>query len=148
MNEIFERKFILKIPFKDSDVKDTFNEYPDAFRGKLLGLRKLIFAVGTQIPQVGEIKESLKWGEPSYEPSQSNIGIAVRIHWLKTKPDQFGMYFNCNTNLLARIRAKYPNQFNIEGKRALIFKWDDELPLKILQDCIVMAFTYHLNKNH
>ena len=138
----------MTFPFQDSQVEDTFKEYPPDYRGKLLGLRKLIFAVADQIPEVGELKESLKWGEPSYEPLEKNIGSAVRIHWLKTKPDQFGIYFNCNTNLLERIQAKYPDQFNVEEKRALIFKWDDDLPLQILQDCIAMSLTYHLHKVH
>lgn len=133
-------------PFDDIHVKETFDEYPPEYRAHLLKLREMIFKTAKEAPEVGTIKESLKWGEPSYEPLKPKIGSAVRIHWLKTKPDQFGMYFNCNTNLLERIEKKYPGQFIVEGKRAIIFTLGDTLPMKDLRECILMALTYHISQ--
>ena len=131
---------------KNKDVAETFTDYPMEFREKLLILREIILKVAKNTPQIGELIETLKWGEPSYLPEEKNIGTTVRIHWLKTKPDQYGIYFNCQTNLIEQFKKRYGNKFSYEGKRALIFKIDDELNLKNISDCVSIALTYHLNK--
>ncbi len=46
-------------------VADVFNNYPPEMRKKLLFLRALIFETAAEL-DVGEIEETLKWGEPSY----------------------------------------------------------------------------------
>jgi hypothetical protein len=124
---------------------EVFQNYPPAFRRKLLKLRKLILKTAQEIDQVGELVETLKWGEPSYLPQKKSIGTTIRISWNKSKPDQCGIYFHCQTNLVARIKRKFGNKFQYERNRAIIFKAKDNLPVRELKTCITMALTYHLS---
>lgn len=130
----------------NSQVAEVFAEYPPVFQKKLKKLRRLILDVSKNHPELGGVEETLKWGEPSYLPRKKNIGTTVRIHWLKSKPDQCGIYFNCNTTLIPRIKRKYGNLFKYEGKRAILFGPDDEIPTNEVKDCVTMALTYHLKK--
>ena len=47
-------------------IREVYSFYPSLQREKLLLIRTLIFDVAKQTPDVGEIEETLKWGEPSY----------------------------------------------------------------------------------
>lgn len=53
-------------PFDNDAVSETFAGYPPRIRRKLLGLRSLIFEVAAATDGVGELEETLKWGEPAY----------------------------------------------------------------------------------
>lgn len=125
-------------------VARTFQGYPNDVRKKLLDLRKLILEVGKELKEHGSIEETLKWGEPSYLITEPRVGTTVRIHWLKSKPNQIGMYFNCQTTLIQDFKNKFGNQFNYEGKRALIFDRNGAVPLKAVKECVRMGLTYHL----
>ena len=56
------------------------------------------------------------------------------------------MYFKCTANLVIAFRERYPTEFKYGGNRSIIFKIDDEIPVKELKSCISLALTYHLNK--
>jgi hypothetical protein len=135
-----------KMKIKNPIVARVFTEYPTVFRKKLLLIRKLILTAGKDNKLIGELQETLKWGEPSYLPINSNTGTTVRIHWLKSKPNQCGIYFNCQTTLVANFKKKYSDKFKFEGKRAIIFTKADQIHENELKDCIGTAFTYHLKK--
>ena len=128
----------------DKQVLDVFKEYPPKYRKKLLLLRKFVLSAAGEIPQGEVLLETIKWGEPSYLFGKRKIGTTIRIHWLKSKPDQFGIYFNCRTNLVDRFKKKFGKKFNYEGNRAIIFTIDDKLHIKELKECIYMALTYYL----
>jgi hypothetical protein len=54
---------------KNPIVNEVFKEYPPAYRKKLLILRELVLSTAKEnINQIGEVIETLKWGEPSYLP--------------------------------------------------------------------------------
>jgi hypothetical protein len=55
--------------------------YPSGIRKQLLVLRELIFAAAQASKGVGELEETLKWGEPAYVTAQSKSGSTVRIDW-------------------------------------------------------------------
>lgn len=123
-----------------------FKEYPPDFRKKLMTIRSLILKVAKKSKQIGELEETVKWGEPSYLPKTKNTGTTVRIHWLESKPEQFGIYVNCQTTLIDDFKRKFPGVFKYEGTRAIIFREKDPLPIDELTECIEMALTYHLRK--
>ena len=123
-----------------------FNNYPENIRKKLLFLRQLIFDTAVATEGVGELEETLKWGEPSYLTPQTKIGSTLRIGWKERNADQYAMYFKCTTNLVETFREKYPTQFKYGGNRSIIFDADDEIPVQELCDCIAVALTYHLRK--
>jgi hypothetical protein len=48
--------------------------------------------------------------------------------------------------LVDTFRSLFPNTFDFEGNRALVFDASDTLPKKELAFCIAMALTYHVDK--
>jgi len=61
-------------PFKNNDIEEKFNSYPDGIKQKLLKLRELIYEVALEEKSVTDIEETLKWGEPSYVTKIEIIG--------------------------------------------------------------------------
>ena len=125
-----------------SAVQAVFDSYPPALREKLLVLRQLILDTAASTQGVGEIEETLKWGEPAYVTTQTRSGSTVRIDCKKDQ-DRYAIYFNCNTTLVDTFRSMFPHTFEFEGNRALVFGLKDALPAKELAFCIAMALTYH-----
>lgn len=131
---------------ENPQVAAVFSHYPEHMREKLLFLRQLIFDTAAATEGVGELEETLKWGEPSYLTPHTKSGSTVRIDWKKSNADQYAIYFKCTTNLVETFKEKYPTQFKYGGKRSIIFNEVDEIPVKELGDCIALALTYHLRK--
>lgn len=136
------------IKFKNKAVADVFSYYPETVNKKLLTLRTLIFEVAAEIKEVGELEETLKWGEPSYLTSETGAGSTIRIHWQVSRPDEYTMYFNCKTTLIAAFKERYPDSFQYGGNRSIIFNMNDNINGEDLKDCIAMALTYHLRKSN
>ena len=109
-------------------------------------MRNLILETAAKIESVGEIEETLKWGEPSYLTPKSKSGSTIRIAWKHSQEEQYSMYFKCTANLVPAFKAKYPREFRFGGNRSIDFHIDDEVPVKELKSCIALALTYHLNK--
>jgi hypothetical protein len=136
----------VKRPFGSAAVERTFAAYPPAMRRKLLALRALIFETAAATDGVGELDETLKWGEPAYVTAQSRSGSTIRIDWKKNKPAQYAMYFHCQTNLVETFRTIFPREFTYEGNRAIVFAADARVPVDALSLCIETALTYHRKK--
>jgi hypothetical protein len=132
-------------PFGKAEVAAKFNAYPPNVHPKLLALRELVFEAAAGVAAIGEIEESLKWGEPAYT-TRNKAGSTVRLDWKKKDPDHYAMYFNCQTNLIETFRTLFPNDFKFEGSRALVFSLEDALPRDSLAICVVASLTYHLAK--
>jgi hypothetical protein len=135
-------------PFEDPGVAAAFDAYPKEMRMRLMFLRQLIFDTASETEGVGELEETLKWGEPAYLTTQSKSGSTVRIDGKKSQPGQYAMYFHCQTNLVERFRAAFPQQFTYEGNRSIVFNSDDKVPVNELKVCIAMALTYHRNRRN
>jgi hypothetical protein len=133
-------------PFTNPAVEAHFNAYPRSVRRKLLALRELVFATAARTDGVGELHETLKWGEPAYVTAGSKSGTTVRIDWKSRSPDQYAMYFHCQTGLVESFRQMFPNDFRFEGNRALVFDVGEKLPRDALAMCIEAALTYHARK--
>ena len=133
-------------PFSSEAVARKFQSYPDRVRPRLLALRDLIFTTAASIEGVGEIEETLKWGEPAYLTSQTKSGTTIRIDWKESKPACYAMYFHCQTNLVATFRATFPQDFTFEGNRAIVFREDEEAPMDALAYCVGLALTYRTRK--
>ncbi|GAB1255615.1 DUF1801 domain-containing protein [Aurantivibrio plasticivorans] len=125
------------------EVEEKFKDYPASIRKKLETIRDLILAAAKE-SGLGEVEESLRWGEPSYLVKG---GSAVRYDWKKNFPDQYAIYFNCNTKLVDTFKELYGNKFRFEGNRAIVFGVKDSLPKKELKHCIKMSLTYHKVKH-
>ncbi len=99
-----------------------------------------------KIAPLGDIEETLKWGQPSYLTQQSKSGSTIRIGREKKTQGDFAIYFKCQTTLVAAFKERYKNIFRYEGNRAILFNVGDKIPIRELSHCIAMALTYHLNK--
>jgi hypothetical protein len=130
-------------PFQNSAVKQVFDAYPTPIRLKLMALRQLIFDTAARTSGVGELEETLKWGEPAYLTSKSKSGSTLRIAYSEKRLLHYAMYFNCQTTLVDTFRTLFPNDFQFEGKRALVFDVAAKIPSKELGFCIAAALTYH-----
>lgn len=130
-------------PFQSPAVAQAFEAYPHAMRRKLLALRELIFHTAASTPGVGELEETLKWGEPAYLTSCSKSGSTVRIGWKATRPAEYAMYFNCQTTLVDTFKTLFPHDFQYEGNRAIVFQEAQPLPVDTLAFCVAAALTYH-----
>ncbi len=128
------------------EVATVFDSYPQKIKTKLLFLRQLIFETATSLEGIGELEETLKWGEPSYLTPRTKSGSTIRIGREKKTEADFAIYFKCRTSLVASFRERYENVFRFEGNRAILFNVDDVIPVRELSDCIAMALTYNLNK--
>src|ERR1039457_207596 len=100
--------------FETPKVEAAFDAYPSQLRTRLMALRQLIFDTASMTDGVGDLEETLKWGQPSYLTSQSKSGSTIRIDRVKSDPNQYAMYFHCQTNLVSAFRDLYPKQLEYE----------------------------------
>lgn len=128
------------------DVAAVFDAYPPRVRSKLLALRRLVLDVAAETACVGEIEETLKWGQPSYLTTASGSGSLIRIDQVKSPDGACAVYFHCQTNLVPRFRKRFGDVFTFEGNRAIVFEDGDEIPRDELRHCIALALTYHRDK--
>lgn len=135
-------------PFKNAAVAQVFKDYPKNVRGQLLALREIIFETAALTEGVGELEETLKWGEPAYVTSKSKSGSTIRIGWKKAYPSQYAMYFHCQTNLIETFRTLFPTEFKFEGNRAIIFSDSEAVPADAVVFCVVAALTYHHSRTN
>ncbi len=132
--------------FQNEAVADVFERYPAHVQPHLLRLRQLIIDTASETEGVGQLEETLKWGEPSYLTSQTKSGSTIRIDWKSRAPDHYAMYFNCQTTLVSTFREMYADQLIFEGNRSVVFGLADALETDAVAHCIAMALTYHLDK--
>lgn len=125
-------------------VADVFKQYPPVPRKKLMTLRQLILDTAADSETIGEIEETLKWGEPSYLAKK---GATVRLGWKASAPSQCGLYFQCQTSLVETFRELYKDQLKFQGNRAILFDLDESLSQDAVSHCIELSLTYHRIKH-
>jgi hypothetical protein len=130
----------------DPAVDAVFAAYPKPLKAKLLALRRLILATAAATKGVGELEETLKWGQPSYLTTATKSGTTIRIDQVKASANQYAVYFHCQTDLVAIFRELYPKELSFAGNRAIVFNADDAIPEAALRHCVALALTYHLNR--
>ena len=131
----------------EQSVKAKFDSYPENAKNRLLELRSIIFDVAEMDASIGELKETLKWGEPSYLTHKTNSGTTIRIDWKEKHPSEIALFVNCKTTLLDQYRGLFPDTFRYQGERAVWIKLENSLPEFELRACIKMALRYHIDKS-
>jgi Domain of unknown function (DU1801) len=111
---------------------------------QLRPLRQLILDTAAATPTVGELWESLKWGEPSYTPLRKATGSSVRL--APRRDGKVSVNFICHTGLVGRFREIYGEKLEFEGNRTIVIDTGKPFPEQELRHCIAMALTYHLAK--
>ena len=129
-----------------TDVDAVFESYPPTLRTALLELRRLILETAAE-EDVGDIVETLKWGQAAYLTARPRTGTTIRIDALKGSADRYAMYVNCKTSLIDIYRLMYPDTFQYEGQRAVTFSTGSTPPEAPLRHCILLALTYHRTRS-
>lgn len=132
--------------FRDRKVQEVFESFDKPVRERLLELREMIIDETARHSGIGELQETLKWGQPSYLPVKPRTGTTIRIDRHPAKADRVGLYFNCNSSLADDYQQLYPGVFEYEGRRAILIGLNGPVREKELRHCIALALTYHLNK--
>ena len=122
----------------DLSVRNKFKTYPDEVSEALLVIRALIFQIAKE-EGITDLIETLKWAEPSYI---SKIGTTIRYDWKAKYPNEYRIYFHCQTSLVETFKEVYADTFEYDGNRALIFKLGATLPMKQLSHCLSIALRY------
>ena len=124
-------------------VQKTFDSYPEPVKTLLLQVRALVFDVA-QAHGLGEVEETLKWGEPSYLVKS---GSTVRMDWKPASPGQCFIFFNCNTKLVDTFRELYADELSFQGSRAIVLNVDEPIPIDTIRKCIELSLKYKLIKH-
>ncbi|CAM3150276.1 DUF1801 domain-containing protein [Vibrio mytili] len=125
-------------------VKDRFDEYPDNARVRLEELRNLVFQVASEL-ELGEVDETLKWGEPSYSVK---TGSPLRMDWKLKSPNNYYLFFNCQTKLIDTFRELYSDELLVfQGNRAIVLSLSKPLPERVIKSCLELALTYQQRKH-
>ena len=122
----------------------AFDSYPEHIWKKMMRLRQLVLDTASETEGVTVLEETLKWAEPSY---LAKGGSTIRMDWKDRTPDQYAMYFNCNTSLVDAFKVIHGDVFKFKGNRAIVFGETDELPVDELKHCVSLALTYHRVKH-
>ena len=128
----------------DPRLEEVFKNYPNFVRPQLEYLRTLIRKTAEETEGVTQLEETLKWNEPSFI---TKIGSTFRIDWKEKHAKQYAIYFQCSSRLIDTFRLVFNDVFNFEGKRAIIFRIDQEIPETELKQCIRTALTYYKVKH-
>ena len=125
---------------ENAQVASVFDGYPDRLKQRLLAIRRLILDTAAATAGVGAIEETLKWGQISYLTAATRSGTTIRID---REGDGTALFVNCQTDLIERYKAVYPETFGYSGTRAILIDNDRPLDQAALAHCIAMALTYH-----
>lgn len=128
----------------DPNVETVFTKYPDFVKEKMDSLRKLVIETARETEEVTRLTEMLKWGEPSFVTKH---GSTLRMDWKEKSPNQYALYFQCTSRLVATFKRLFSNTFQFEGNRAIVFEINQEIPVLELKECIKAALRYHKVKH-
>ena len=128
--------------FENLDVKREYYKFPKKMQTKMLELREMIFEVANNNKNIGKISETLKWGEPTYQPNQSKTGSPLKINYKKEMGTNFSLYVMSSTDLIETFKKLYPKTFYYNGTREVIINSNKKIPRKEIYNCIELALTY------
>jgi hypothetical protein len=128
-----------------ASVATVFAGFPEAKRRALLVARDLILAAAAGDPRVGEVTETLKWGEPAYLTKTTRSGSTLRLG-LTAGTKAPAMFVNCRTTLVGEIRDRYGDRFRYEGTRGIILPMEIGDQAEAVRHAAHLALTYHLRR--
>ncbi|MGX9415957.1 DUF1801 domain-containing protein [Vibrio sp. WJH972] len=124
-------------------IESKFASYPIEAQRQLENVRQLILTVAEE-NGLGAVEETLKWGEASYLVKS---GSTIRMDWKPKDPDVIKVYFHCQTILIETFKEIYPDEFEYEGKRAIVIPLSASTGGGPLSHCLEMALLYHSLKH-
>jgi len=132
-----------QLPTIADDVAAAFNNMPIDVAKKLHKIRQMIYEIASSSPDVGEVEECLKWGEPSYLTHHPKSGTSIRLAW-KEKTGTYGIYVPCQTRLIEDFKMISGDQIRFDKTRGLLFEETTNFPKDLVASFLKQALTYHL----
>lgn len=123
------------------DVQAVFDAAPSEARQGMMHLRELILNVASELPEIGRLSETLRWGQPAYVTSK-RAGASLRLG--RPKTGGFALYTHCQTSLIADFATAFPNMDRVEGTRAIHFTKATQIDPIRHGMLIKSILTYHL----
>lgn len=124
----------------NTDNYDILANYEEPYHSYLVQIRTLIYTIAAENKDIGEITESLKWGQPTYSTLKSKSGTPIRMDRLN---DQVAIYFHCQTSLIENFRELFANDLQFLNNRAILLNPLEPLPLNEIRFCLSSALLYH-----
>ena len=88
------------------------------------GFSRLLARRERPVDGVGEVVETLKWGQAAYLTEKPKSGSTIRLGTVKGHENGYAMFFHCQTTLVSTFREIYPETLSFQGKRAILFSLD------------------------
>lgn len=117
-------------------------DYPADVRARIEQLRALVWDVATSDDSIGELHETLKWGQPSFLTVSPRTGTTVRIDRIGPD-DDVAVFTHCQTTLVEESRSQHGDALRYDGTRAVIVPATGEIPVEALREHIRAALLYH-----
>lgn len=125
-------------------VLNAFQEMDAEHKDILFTIRELILDVAQNDPRIGQVEETLRWGDPAYITTKKKAGSTIRLSNEKSS-GRPALFFNCKTSLVEEFRAQFGRSLTYVKNRAVILDGEGEQYEAALRLCIAAALTYHLN---
>ena len=126
--------------------REAISPYGPQVQQRLIEIRQLVFDTAASHPGVGQIEETLKWNQPSFLTTETGSGSTIRIDGLRNDRTRVGVFFYCQSGLVAQFRELYRDGLSFEKERAILLAVNLPLPKTELAHCISLALTHHLRK--
>ncbi len=126
-----------------SDINNKLAAYPEILAVRLGVVRKLIQNIAARDKAIGEIEESLKWGQISFAARNPKSGTPMRIDG-DADAGTCSLFVPCSSNLIEDFRTLHPNMFDYYGNREVRMDLSEPLPITELSLFIAAALRYYL----
>ncbi|WP_420332386.1 DUF1801 domain-containing protein [Roseibium sp.] len=130
---------------EETQSDEIYGHYAPPVRQRLLQLRRLILETARKNAAVGDLQETLKWGQPSFMTVKPKTGTTIRIDKDKSEVSDVVLFVHCQTSLVSEWRVLYPH-LCFGGNRSVHFRADEPLPEAEISQMVSMALRYHLYK--
>lgn len=130
----------------DKLVQNKFDQYPSHIKPTLESLRQMIYDLVLDL-NLGDIEETLKWGEPSFKVKS---GSPIRIDYKTATPDHCYIFLNCQTKLVDTYRELYSDVLEFQGNRAIVLNVNNKTHTSVttaIKHCLTLALTYQKVKH-
>lgn len=121
-----------------SEIQNKLQDYPENAQLALNHLKSLIYQVAKELA-IDNIEESLKWGEPCYSVK---TGSPIRMDWTLKTPNEYYLFFNCQTKLVDTFRELYADTLEFQGNRAIVLNLSEPPPEDAVKHCLGLALNY------
>lgn len=128
---------------KQNLFEEKMSAYPKHVQCVLVKMRERILRLAAS-NALGNVEQTLKWGELSFNVK---YGSPIRLDWKTIQPNNYYLYFNCQSKLVDTFKELYSNELVFEGNRAIVLSLNEPIDDKAINHCLTLALTYHKIKH-